>query len=60
MPSERPGSRPGTPLVRLTDVLTEAAGGVRPTPLELAELLWLARHMEPPADAPAAPAPQSP
>ncbi|WP_257003645.1 SAV_2336 N-terminal domain-related protein [Streptomyces sp. SA15] len=40
--------------------MTEAAGGVRPTPLELAELLWLARHMEPPADTPAAPAPRPP
>ncbi|MFH9175542.1 SAV_2336 N-terminal domain-related protein [Streptomyces albogriseolus] len=42
MPSER--RRP--PLVRLADVLAEASGGVRPTALELAELLWLARHME--------------
>ncbi|MFH0518967.1 SAV_2336 N-terminal domain-related protein [Streptomyces sp. M41] len=59
MPSERAGRRP--PLVRLAAILAEAAGGVRPTPLELAELLWLARHMEP-GDRPpsAAPAPRSP
>ncbi|KOG24628.1 hypothetical protein ADK35_10640, partial [Streptomyces viridochromogenes] len=52
MPSERAGRRP--PLVRLADVLAEASGGVRPTPLELAELLWLARHMEPAEAAPEA------
>ena len=53
MSSERAGRRP--PLVRLAEVLAEAGGGVRPTPLELAELLWLARRMEPtdpPAQAP--------
>ncbi|CCK30262.1 hypothetical protein BN159_5883 [Streptomyces davaonensis JCM 4913] len=44
MPSERRRS----PLVRLADVLAEAGGGARPTALELAELLWLARHMEEP------------
>ncbi|MET9833402.1 SAV_2336 N-terminal domain-related protein [Streptomyces sp. NPDC006385] len=58
MPSERAGRRP--PLVRLAEVVAGAAGGVRPTPLELAELLWLARHMEPPAPSPPAPAPQAP
>ncbi|MGV9450873.1 SAV_2336 N-terminal domain-related protein [Streptomyces sp. NPDC003635] len=46
MPSER--HRP--PLVRLADVLAEATGGVRPTALELAELLWLARRMEQPEE----------
>lgn len=55
MPSESAGRRP--PLVRLADVLAEASGGVRPTPLELAELLWLARRMEP--TEPAAQAPDS-
>ncbi|GGS44284.1 SAV_2336 N-terminal domain-related protein [Streptomyces cinerochromogenes] len=35
------------PLVRLADILAAAAGGVRPGPRELAELLWLARQMEP-------------
>ncbi|WP_328503288.1 SAV_2336 family protein [Streptomyces sp. NBC_00457] len=58
MPSERPGPR--TPLLRLADMLAEASGGPHPTPLELAELLWLARHMEPPAEPPAAPAAQAP
>ncbi|GAA3157516.1 hypothetical protein GCM10010521_51890 [Streptomyces rameus] len=48
MSSEPPGSP--DPLVRLADILAEAADGVRPTPRELAELLWLARHMEPGAD----------
>ncbi|MFE1446974.1 SAV_2336 N-terminal domain-related protein [Streptomyces olivaceoviridis] len=50
------------PLVRLADILAEAAHGVRPTPLELAEVLWLARQMAPDAhdDAPAAPAPAAP
>ncbi|MFF7166677.1 SAV_2336 N-terminal domain-related protein [Streptomyces sp. NPDC008086] len=56
MSSERAGRRP--PLVRLADVLAEAGGGVRPTPLELAELLWLARHMEPAE--PTEPAPEPP
>ncbi|MEW2101567.1 SAV_2336 N-terminal domain-related protein [Streptomyces cellulosae] len=61
MPSERRAS----PLVRLADVLAEAGGGVRPTALELAELLWLARHMEEggrpsgPAPEPTAPRPPS-
>ncbi|MFJ3302119.1 SAV_2336 N-terminal domain-related protein [Streptomyces sp. NPDC086549] len=45
MPSERSGTP--EPLARLADVLAAAAGGMRPTPLELAELLWLARQMEP-------------
>ncbi|MFF4038631.1 SAV_2336 N-terminal domain-related protein [Streptomyces sp. NPDC001816] len=45
MPSDRPGSP--DPLARLADVLAAAADGVRPTPLELAELLWLARQLEP-------------
>ncbi|UIX34865.1 SAV_2336 N-terminal domain-related protein [Streptomyces sp. GQFP] len=34
------------PFARLADILAEAAGGVRPTTVELAELLWLARQME--------------
>ncbi|MFJ9115853.1 SAV_2336 N-terminal domain-related protein [Streptomyces sp. NPDC102394] len=66
MPSDTP-ARP-EPLARLADVLAEAGSGVRPTPLELAELLWLARHMEPrtpsaegaPGPAPAAPHPPPP
>ncbi|GHI07977.1 hypothetical protein AQI88_40300 [Streptomyces cellostaticus] len=45
MPSDRPGSP--DPLARLAGVLAEAAGGVRPTPLELAEVLWLAQQLEP-------------
>ncbi|MEV6835407.1 SAV_2336 N-terminal domain-related protein [Streptomyces sp. NPDC051133] len=50
MSSDRPGSP--DPLARLADVLARAADGVRPTPLELAELLWLARHVTPgPTDA---------
>ncbi|MFJ4332624.1 SAV_2336 N-terminal domain-related protein [Streptomyces sp. NPDC088935] len=58
MPTDRPGAPDPPPLPRLADVLGRAAGtGARPTPLELAELLWLAGHMEPaapdPADAPA-------
>ncbi|MER6567963.1 SAV_2336 N-terminal domain-related protein [Streptomyces sp. NPDC001093] len=45
-------SAPADPLARLADALTRATRGMRPTPLELAELLWLARQMEPePADA---------
>ncbi|WP_051790540.1 SAV_2336 N-terminal domain-related protein [Streptomyces sp. NRRL S-1022] len=39
---------PGTPdpLARLADALAGATGGARPTPLELAELLWLARQLD--------------
>ncbi|MGW7256308.1 hypothetical protein [Streptomyces sp. NPDC054834] len=44
MPSDP--SAASAALARLTDVLARAAGGVRPTPLELAEPLWLARQME--------------
>ncbi|GGY62620.1 hypothetical protein GCM10010300_01930 [Streptomyces olivaceoviridis] len=62
-----PRPRSPDPLVRLADILAEAAHGVRPTPLELAEVLWLARQMTPdahddaPAPAvPAAPAPAGP
>ncbi|MFG3316981.1 SAV_2336 N-terminal domain-related protein [Streptomyces sp. NPDC048171] len=51
MPADRPGSP--EPLPRLADLLGRVSSGVRPTPLELAELLWLARHMDP---APAGPA----
>ncbi|MFD8303281.1 SAV_2336 N-terminal domain-related protein [Streptomyces sp. NPDC059690] len=61
MPSPTPGSP--EPLARLADVLAETASGVRPSPLELAELLWLARHMEPdapPADREPSPAPDAP
>ncbi|MFF4903873.1 SAV_2336 N-terminal domain-related protein [Streptomyces sp. NPDC001260] len=61
MPSDTPGSP--EPLARLADVLAEAASGVRPTPLELAELLWLARHMEPgtpPAEEKPRPTPDAP
>ncbi|MFG2883225.1 SAV_2336 N-terminal domain-related protein [Streptomyces sp. NPDC048297] len=62
MPSERPGSP--DPLARLADVLAEAADGVRPTARELAELLWLARQMEPrgeePPPSPAQPEPAPP
>ncbi|MEU1704317.1 SAV_2336 N-terminal domain-related protein [Streptomyces sp. NPDC005706] len=54
MASDVPG--PADPLARLAGVLAEAAGGARPTPLELAELLWLARQLEPAAQEPADPA----
>ncbi|MFP3991184.1 SAV_2336 N-terminal domain-related protein [Streptomyces sp. E11-3] len=49
-PASRPAGPPALPLGlgRLADVLAETGGGVRPSSLELAELLWLARHMEPP------------
>ncbi|MFC9059203.1 hypothetical protein ACFTXB_14260 [Streptomyces sp. NPDC057074] len=55
MPADRPGSP--EPLPRLADLLGRVSSGVRPTPLELAELLWLAGHMEP---APVEPAPSGP
>ncbi|MGC9437646.1 SAV_2336 N-terminal domain-related protein [Streptomyces sp. WG5] len=54
MPSDRSG--PPEPLPRLADVLGRAASGVRPTPLELAELLWLAGQMAPAAPDPTGPA----
>ncbi|MZG15760.1 hypothetical protein GTY44_20100, partial [Streptomyces sp. SID5914] len=51
MPTDRPGAPDPPPLPRLADLLGRAAGtGARPTPLELAELLWLAGQMEPTAD----------
>ncbi|WP_254394397.1 SAV_2336 N-terminal domain-related protein [Streptomyces sp. AC512_CC834] len=50
MPTDRPGSP--EPLPRLADILGQSASGVRPTPLELAELLWLAGQMEPDAQDP--------
>ncbi|MFJ5773213.1 SAV_2336 N-terminal domain-related protein [Streptomyces sp. NPDC093094] len=51
MPSDLPrppGDAAGRPepLARLADVLAEAGSGVRPTPRELAELLWLAARMD--------------
>ncbi|RSN34011.1 hypothetical protein DMH12_38435, partial [Streptomyces sp. WAC 04229] len=55
MPADRPG--PPDPLPRLADLLGRVSSGVRPTPLELAELLWLAGHMEP---APSEPTPSEP
>ncbi|MGQ5637277.1 MULTISPECIES: SAV_2336 N-terminal domain-related protein [unclassified Streptomyces] len=56
-----PADRPRDPLARLAAALAEAAGGLAATPLEVAELLWLARQMEPPpAGEPAAPAPAAP
>ncbi len=55
-----PSERRATPLVRLADVLAEAGGGARPTALELAELLWLARQMEDPAPAPSVPTVEDP
>ncbi|MEU6454307.1 SAV_2336 N-terminal domain-related protein [Streptomyces sp. NPDC047065] len=51
MPADRPGSP--EPLPRLADLLGRVSSGVRPTPLELAELLWLAGHMEPASVEPA-------
>ncbi|MGW4545912.1 SAV_2336 N-terminal domain-related protein [Streptomyces violaceorubidus] len=51
MSTERPGAPDPPPLPRLADLLGRAAAtGARPTPLELAELLWLAGQMEPAAD----------
>ncbi|CAL9312776.1 SAV_2336 N-terminal domain-related protein [Streptomyces sp. SudanB182_2057] len=51
MSSESPRSSEPTrspdPVVRLAEVLARVSHGVRPTPLELAEVLWLARHMRP-------------
>ncbi|MFK0118522.1 SAV_2336 N-terminal domain-related protein [Streptomyces sp. NPDC090994] len=57
MPSD-PSGVP-EPVARLADVLGRAASGTRPTPLELAELLWLAGHMAPAPDR-AGPPPASP
>ncbi|MCX4908991.1 SAV_2336 N-terminal domain-related protein [Streptomyces sp. NBC_00878] len=44
----RAGAGAGAGAARLADILTEAGGGPRPTSVELAELLWLAGHMETP------------
>ncbi|MET8450469.1 SAV_2336 N-terminal domain-related protein [Streptomyces sp. NPDC005209] len=48
MPSDPTGFP--EPLARLADVLARASGGARPTPRELAEVLWLAGRMRAPAD----------
>ncbi|MEG3626564.1 SAV_2336 N-terminal domain-related protein [Streptomyces poriticola] len=48
MPSDRPAAP--EPLAQLADVLARAGSGRRPSPQELAELLWLARHMAPGAE----------
>ncbi|MDT0612075.1 SAV_2336 N-terminal domain-related protein [Streptomyces lancefieldiae] len=58
MPSDHPGSP--APLPRLAEILARAASDVRPTPLELAELLWLAGQMEPVGDAAAPDEPDGP
>ncbi|GAA4806546.1 SAV_2336 N-terminal domain-related protein [Streptomyces ziwulingensis] len=59
MPSDRPD--PPEPLARLADLLDRATSGTRPTPLELAEVLWLAGHMAPAGPPPPrGPAPQRP
>ncbi|MFG3017714.1 SAV_2336 N-terminal domain-related protein [Streptomyces sp. NPDC048254] len=50
MPSDHPA-----PLARLAGLLAQAGGGMRPTPRELAELLWLAGRMEQPEGEPAGP-----
>ncbi|MGW7523825.1 SAV_2336 N-terminal domain-related protein [Streptomyces sp. NPDC054783] len=47
MPSDHPAAAAPARYARLADVLAKAAGGARPTPLELAELLWLARQLGP-------------
>ncbi|MEV6111519.1 SAV_2336 N-terminal domain-related protein [Streptomyces sp. NPDC052109] len=47
MPSDHPATAAAAPYARLADVLAKATGGTRPTPLELAELLWLARQLGP-------------
>ncbi|MFF9000662.1 SAV_2336 N-terminal domain-related protein [Streptomyces achromogenes] len=44
--SSEPAGAPD-PVVRLAEVLARVSHGERPTPLELAEVLWLARHMRP-------------
>ncbi|MFG2022200.1 SAV_2336 N-terminal domain-related protein [Streptomyces sp. NPDC048825] len=41
----------GTGAARLADLLAEVSGGALPTSVELAELLWLARHMKEPEPA---------
>ncbi|MGW1804294.1 SAV_2336 N-terminal domain-related protein [Streptomyces sp. NPDC002078] len=46
MPSDHPAADPA-PYARLAVVLAATTGGTRPTPLELAELLWLARQLGP-------------
>ncbi|MEU9477805.1 SAV_2336 N-terminal domain-related protein [Streptomyces sp. NPDC048191] len=47
MPSDHPGTPPA-PYARLAEVLARTTDGTRPTPLELAELLWLAGQLGPP------------
>ncbi|MEU2716817.1 SAV_2336 N-terminal domain-related protein [Streptomyces sp. NPDC007205] len=46
MPSDHPAAD-RAPYARLADVLALATDGARPTPRELAELLWLARQLGP-------------
>lgn len=55
MRSEPAGPLGARPLSRLAKILAEAGDGTHPTPVELAELLWLARQMADSAPAPTAP-----
>ncbi|MFK0279755.1 SAV_2336 N-terminal domain-related protein [Streptomyces sp. NPDC090499] len=55
MPSDHPA-----PLARLADLLAHAGDGARPTPRELAELLWLAGRMGREEGEPAGPPEEAP
>ncbi|MEW1771986.1 SAV_2336 N-terminal domain-related protein [Streptomyces sp. NPDC086777] len=55
MPSDHPA-----PLARLAGLLAQAGDGVRPTPRELAELLWLAGRMSREEGEPARPPDEAP
>ncbi|MBC7269544.1 MAG: winged helix-turn-helix domain-containing protein, partial [Streptomyces sp.] len=59
MPSEGERAGGGSGLDRFSGVLARARAGVPPTPVELAEVLWLAQHVTPGAAEPTAPAPPS-
>ncbi|MEU3251460.1 SAV_2336 N-terminal domain-related protein [Streptomyces sp. NPDC006997] len=59
MRSEGERDAGGAGLDRLAGVLAEARGGVPPTSVELAEVLWLARHTAPLPPEPTVPPPPS-
>ncbi|NGO49288.1 hypothetical protein, partial [Streptomyces ureilyticus] len=56
----RAGAGRSAGAARLAELLAEVSGGERPTSVELAEVLWLARHVGAPEEPSLVPADQPP